>query len=54
MPNPQQLMQYAGAAVTVILLILGLLFGSGEMSSSSTGGDAGAQTAPSKQSNVAP
>lgn len=52
MPNPQQLMQYAGAAVTVIVLILGLLFGSGEMSSSSTGGDTGAQTAPSKQSNV--
>ena len=52
MPNPQQLTQYVGAAVTVIVLILGLLFGSGEMSSSSTGGDTGAQTAPSKQSNV--
>lgn len=52
MPNPQQLTQYAGAAVTVIVLILGLLFGSGEMSSSSTGSDTGAQTAPSKQSNV--
>lgn len=46
-------MQYAGAAVTVIVLILGLLFGSGDLSSSSTGGgDTGAQTAPSKQSNV--
>lgn len=54
MPNPQQLMQYAGAAVTVIVLILGLLFGSGEMSSSSTGSDTGAQTASSRQSNVAP
>ena len=54
MPNPQQLTQYVGAAVTVIVLILGLLFGSGEMSSSSTGGDTGAQTAPSKQSNTAP
>lgn len=53
MPNPQRLMQYAGAAVTVIVLILGLLFGSGDLSSSSTGGgDTGAQTAPSKQSNV--
>lgn len=48
MPNPQLLMQYAGAAVTVIVLILGLLFGSGDLSSSSTGGgDTGAQTAPS-------
>ena len=45
-------MQYAGAAITVIVLILGLLFGSGEMSSSSTGGDTGAQSAPAKQSNV--
>lgn len=55
MPNPQLLMQYAGAAVTVIVLILGLLFGSGDLSSSSTGGgDTGAQTAPSKQSNAAP
>lgn len=54
MPNPQQLMQYAGAAVTVIVLILGLLFGSGDLSSSSTGGDAGAQSAPSKQSNASP
>lgn len=54
MPNPQQLMQYAGAAVTVIVLILGLLFGSGEISSSSTGSDTGAQTASSRQSNVAP
>ena len=52
MPNPQQLMQYAGAAVTVIVLILGLLLGSGEKSSSSTGGDTDAQTAPSNQSNV--
>lgn len=52
MPNPQQLMQYAGAAVTVIVLILGLLFGSGDLSSSPTGSDTGAQTAPSKQSNV--
>lgn len=51
MPNPQLLMQYAGAAVTVIVLILGLLFGSGDLSSS-TGGDTSAQTAPSKQSNV--
>lgn len=39
MPNPQRLMQYAGAAVTVIVLILGLLFGSGDLSSSPTGGD---------------
>lgn len=55
MPNPQQLMQYAGAAVTVIVLILRLLFGSGDLSSSPTGGgDTGAQAAPSKQSNVAP
>ena len=55
MPNPQHVMQYAGAAITVIVLILGLLFGSGDLSSSSTGGgDTGAQTAPSKQSNVAP
>ena len=53
MPNPQRLMQYAGAAVTVIVLILGLLFGSGDLSSS-TGGDTSAQAAPSKQSNVAP
>lgn len=45
-------MQYAGAAVTVIVLILGLLFGSGDLSSSPTGGDTGAQSAPSKQSNV--
>lgn len=52
MPNPQRLMQYAGAAVTVIVLILGLLFGSGDLSSSSTGGDTSAQSAPSKQSNV--
>ena len=54
MPNPQRLMQYAGAAVTVIVLILGLLFGSGDLSSSSTGGDTSAQAAPSKQSNAAP
>ncbi|MBA1836291.1 CAP domain-containing protein [Corynebacterium wankanglinii] len=54
MPNPQQLMQYAGAAVTVIVLILGLLFGSGDLSSSSPGSDTGAQSAPSKQSNAAP
>lgn len=55
MPNPQQLMQYAGAAVTVIVLILGLLFGSEDLSSSSTGGYAGAQSAPAntgKQSNA--
>ncbi|WP_288857860.1 CAP domain-containing protein [uncultured Corynebacterium sp.] len=44
MPNPQQLMQYAGAAVTVIVLILGLIFGTGDLSSSS---DNGAQTPPS-------
>ena len=53
MPNPQQLMQYASAAVTVIFLILGLLLGSGDLSSS-TGGHPGAQVAPSKQSNAAP
>ena len=52
MPNPQQLMQYAGAAVTVIVLILGLLFGSGDLSSSSAGSDTGAQSAPAKQSNT--
>mgnify|MGYP002712334262 CR=1 FL=1 len=52
MPNPQQLMQYAGAAVTVIVLILGLLFGSGDLSSSSTGSDTKAQSAPAKQSNT--
>ena len=55
MPNPQQLMQYAGAAVTIIVLILGLLFGSEDLSSSSTGGDASAQSAPAntgKQSNA--
>ncbi|WP_156490107.1 CAP domain-containing protein [Corynebacterium afermentans] len=55
MPNPQQLMQYAGAAVTVIVLILGLLFGSEDLSSSSTRSDAGAQSAPAntrKQSNA--
>lgn len=55
MPNPQQLMQYAGAAVTIIVLILGLLFGSEDLSSSSTGGDAGAQSVPAntgKQSNT--
>lgn len=40
--------------VTVIVLILGLLSGSGDLSSSPTGSDTGAQTAPSKQSNVAP
>ena len=45
-------MQYAGAAVAVIVLILGLLFGSGDLSSSSTGGDTGAQSAPAKQSNT--
>ena len=44
MPNPQQLMQYAGAAITVIALILGLVFGTGDLSSSS---DHGAQTSPS-------
>ncbi|MHC2548584.1 hypothetical protein ACUW9K_002365 [Corynebacterium hesseae] len=38
MPNPQQLMQYAGAAVTVIALILGLIFGTGDLSSSSDSG----------------
>ena len=47
MPNPQQLMQYAGAAITVIALILGLIFGTGDLSSSSAGGDSGAQTSPS-------
>ena len=52
MPNPQQLMQYAGAAITVIVLILGLLFGNGDLSSSSVGGDTGAQSAPAKQSNA--
>ncbi|MBA1838340.1 hypothetical protein GC584_10020 [Corynebacterium sp. zg912] len=52
MPNPQQLMQYAGAAVTVIVLILGLLFGSGDLSSSSPGSDTGAQSALAKQSNT--
>lgn len=45
-------MQYAGAAVTVIVLIYGLIFGSGDVSSSSTGGDTGALAAPSKQSNI--
>lgn len=45
-------MQYAGAAVTVIVLILGLLFGNGDLSSSPTGGDTGAQSAPAKQSNA--
>ena len=37
-------MQYAGAAVTVIALILGLIFGIGDLSSSS---DSGVQTPPS-------
>lgn len=44
MPNPQQLMQYAGAAITVIALILGLIFGTGDLSSSS---DNGVQAPPS-------
>ncbi|AEX48223.1 putative secreted protein [Corynebacterium diphtheriae BH8] len=37
MPSPQQLMQYAGSALAIIALILGLIFGTGDLSSQAGG-----------------
>lgn len=51
MPNPQQLMQYAGSVLAIIALILGLIFGTGDLSSNSGGGGTIATNpAPSKPS----
>ncbi|CAB0614926.1 hypothetical protein CIP107555_01937 [Corynebacterium diphtheriae] len=45
MPSPQQLMQYAGSALAIIALILGLIFGTGDLSSQA-GGDGTVATNP--------
>lgn len=51
MPNSQQLMQYAGSVLAIIALILGLIFGTGDLSSNSGGGGTIATNpAPSKPS----
>jgi len=50
MPNPQQIMQYAGSAIAIIALILGLIFGTGDLSSQAGGGTVTTNPAPSNPS----